>query len=138
MLCNLDSFDKRAEPSEDWDFFITISKLNPQIAHINKVLFQWNLSSSSQSANLQRETMALDYIINKHASYILTETSTFNLSLQFRKLGHLYFKLRNEKKSIFYYCKARKINPYSIKNWFFISFNYLPNLCKNFLIQKIS
>ena len=137
LLNNLDGFDKKAEPSEDWDFFITISKLKPQIAHISEFLFQWNLSISSQSSNLQNEAAALDYIINKHAFYILAETSARNLSFQFRKLGHMYFKLRNKNKSVFYYYKAKKIYPYSIKNWIFILFNYLPISCQGFLIKRM-
>ena len=30
ILANLDCFDYKAEPSEDWDFFISLSKVNPK------------------------------------------------------------------------------------------------------------
>ena len=43
------AFDSQAIPSEDWDFFITISKLNPIVVHCKYVSFIWNVSHISHS-----------------------------------------------------------------------------------------
>ena len=63
-------FDENSVPSEDWDFFISLSKKNILVKNINKSLFSWNLSSDSQSSNLTNEANAIGYVVNKHKNYI--------------------------------------------------------------------
>ena len=60
-----------AEPSEDWDFFLSISQNNITVDIVEKILFQWNLTESSQSSNYTKETCALQYIVSKHKQHII-------------------------------------------------------------------
>ena len=109
-------FDSQAEPSEDWDWFLSISKYNPKIYNINSILFQWNYSSSSQSANRIKEMEAIKYIINKHKKYILNSSNKNNLSLQYRRIAGMCLENNNVKMAKKYYNAAFTCNLLSIKN----------------------
>ena len=50
ILQHIDGFDPKSEPSEDWNFFIELSKHSPQVKHIKIFGFQWNFSQHSQSS----------------------------------------------------------------------------------------
>ena len=116
LINNIDSFDSQSEPSEDWDFFISISKVNPKIENINKNLFEWNLNHNSQSSDYYKETCAIEYIIGKHGSYMKEIGGKKILSLQYRKLASMFFYSNDYKKMKYYYIKAFKENKLSIKN----------------------
>ena len=109
-------FDSQAEPSEDWDWFLSVSKYNPKIYNINSILFQWNYSSSSQSANTIKEMEAIKYIVSKHKKYILNSSNKNNLSLQYRRIAGMCLKNNNVKMANKYYNDAFFCNPLSIKN----------------------
>jgi len=113
---NMVLFDSSAEPSEDWDWFISVSKQRPLFDNIKHSLFQWNLSSVSQSSNLIRETNAIEYIVKKHFDYFQENSNNQNISLQYRRLGGMFYKNKNFKKSKEYYSLAFSKHPFSIKN----------------------
>ena len=113
-------FDSKAIPSEDWDFFITLSKQKILVAHIDTSLFVWNFSQESQSSHLINETNALEYIINKHRDYIKNTTTKANLGAHYRKLAHMFVKINNKNKSYQYYRRAFTCNFLSIKNALFL------------------
>ncbi len=113
---NMVLFDSAAEPSEDWDWFISISKQRPIFNNIKKPLFQWNLSSMSQSSDLIKETNAIEYILKKHLDYFQNKSNNQNISLQYRRLGGMFYKNKNLKKSKHYYSLAFSTHPFSIKN----------------------
>lgn len=116
ILKNMFLFDSAAEPSEDWDWFISISKKEPLFNNIKQPLFQWNLSTMSQSSNLIRETNAIEYILKKHFNYFQKKSNNQNISLQYRRLGGMFYKNKNFKKSKHYYSLAFSKYPFSIKN----------------------
>jgi len=118
ILKHLSSFDSLAEPSEDWDWFISISKEKIKFENVNKLLFQWNLSKDSQSANTIKETQAIEYIINKHLHYFLQKSNYKNISFQYRRLGGMFYQNNKPNKAKKYYNLAFKTNPWSIKNIF--------------------
>ena len=109
-------FDSASEPSEDWDWFISISKFNPIIHNINIDLFQWNRTQQSQSSNTIKETKAIAYIIKKHHKYILAVSSKKNLAFQYRKLAGMYYKTNNFGLAKYYYNYAFQYNSLSLKN----------------------
>ena len=113
---NIDSFDNQSEPSEDWDFFISISKVIPKVENINMNLFQWNLSDNSQSSNYYKESCAIEYIINKHRNYIKEIGGKNILSFQYRKLASMFFYSNDYNKTKHYYIQAIKEDKLSIKN----------------------
>ena len=82
-------FDQKAFPSEDWDFFIQLSKKKLKTINISKPLFIWNLSKDSQSSDFKNESNAINYIIKKHNQYLLGTTSFKNICLLYRKEAHL-------------------------------------------------
>ena len=116
LLNNIDSFDNQSEPSEDWDFFISISKVNPKVENINMNLFKWNLSDNSQSSNYYKESCAIEYIINKHRNYINKIGGKNILSFQYRKLASMFFYSNDYNKTKHYYIQAIKADKLSIKN----------------------
>ena len=116
LLNNIDSFDNQSEPSEDWDFFISISKVKPKVENINMNLFEWNLNHNSQSSDYYKETFAIEYIINKHRNYIKTIGGKKILSYQYRKLASMFFYSNDYKKTKYYYIQAIKEDGLSIKN----------------------
>ena len=68
-------FDQKSVPSEDWNFFIELSKLELKIAYLNESLFTWNLNYDNQSLNLKNEANALSYIVEKHFDYLMSNSS---------------------------------------------------------------
>ena len=111
-------FDNKALPSEDWDWFISIARYNPKIHNVNTTLFQWNFSHSSQSANFEKEALAIEYIIQKNKQDILEYTNNKNLSLHYRRIAGLYKLSNNQNMVKKYYQYAFLSNPISIKNIF--------------------
>ena len=112
-------FDNNALPSEDWDWFISISQFNPKIMNINHVLFTWNLNLNSQSANIANEVKAIEYIIKKHKKYFLKYTNANNLSLQYRRIAGMYKILNKYNLMKKYYNIAFQCNRLSLKNIFY-------------------
>ena len=135
ILRFIQKFDKKAEPSEDWDFFIELSKAQPIIKHCDVFGFEWRLSKQSQSFDYEKEMLALEYIINKHKIYMKNNSMKF-LSLQYRKLGSMqyYLKKPNKAKTTFQY--AYKIYPLSIKNICLKITTIFPNRIYHWLMQK--
>jgi glycosyltransferase involved in cell wall biosynthesis len=135
ILGLIQKFDKKSEPSEDWDFFIEISKSQPIVKHCNVLGFEWRLSKQSQSFDYEKEMLALEYIINKHKNY-MKNNSIKILSLQYRKLGSMqyYLKKTNEAKTTFR--SAFKIYPLSIKNICLQLAANCPNKIYHWLMQK--
>ena len=112
-------FDTKSVPSEDWNFFIELSKLNPTVSYINEALFTWKIHSDNQSLNLEKEAIALEYIINKHYDYIKSECNVKVLANHYRRIARIYEKQYNLKNIKRLYIKAFQINPMSIKNIFY-------------------
>ena len=129
LLNHVACFDPSSEPSEDWDFFISISKSNPKIKNINESLFQWNLSLKSQSSLYNHEALAVEYIINKHYQYILKNSSFENVSLLYRKLASMFFIIKQFNASDQYFKKSIFLNPLSLKNLFLrVLFSFPKNI----------
>ena len=118
IIKNISSFDKQAEPSEDWAFFLSIANQNLKIEYINKTLFYWNYSQSSQSFNKKREFKALIYIVKKFTKKIYRLGGSTALSLNYRRLG---FLAKNDSLDLYkhYYKQAFITQPYNIKNIYF-------------------
>ena len=115
ILQYIDSLDPKSEPSEDWNFFIELSKCNPRVKHVPMFGFQWNFSKHSQSSSYEKETNALEYIINNHYDY-MKRCSTKLLSLQYRKLGSMLYYLKQYSRSKRFFNKAYTTHPWLIKN----------------------
>ena len=88
-------FDTNSIPSEDWNFFIELSKLKLTITHINEPLFTWNIHNENQSLNLDKEAKALEYIITKHNNYIQSEHNQIKLAEHYRRIARVYEKNKN-------------------------------------------
>ena len=112
-------FDTQSIPSEDWNFFIELSKLNPKINYINKPLFTWKIHNNNQSLNLNKEAKALEYIINKHYHYIKSEHSIETIANHYRRIARIYEKNLDFKEVKRLYNQAFQVNPKSIKNIFY-------------------
>jgi len=116
-------FDCDAVPSEDWNFFIELAKLNIKVGHIAEPLFTWHLNHDNQSLDLEKEALALEYIVEKHIKYFQQNINAHILSNHYRRIARLYEKLYlingNTKQIAKFYKKAFKINPTSIKNIFY-------------------
>jgi len=112
-------FDSQAIPSEDWNFFIELSKLNPSIKYIKEPLFTWHLHSNNQSLNFTQEAKALYYIITKHYNYIKKEHGFKMIAKHYRAIARLYEKNDDVNNITRFYIKAFKMNPMSIKNIFY-------------------
>ena len=126
LLQHINCFDRKSEPSEDWDFFISISKHKPTIKNINENLFQWNLSSKSQSANYKNEALAIEYIVNKHLKYILKNSSRKNLAVLFRKVGSMFFYIKSFNRADFYFKKSISLNPFDLRGLCLQTLFFLP------------
>ena len=126
LLKNLHLFDSRATPSEDWDFFISLSALNPAVENIDASLFQWNLSKKSQSANYQNEAAAIEYIINKHYHYILNNSSYKHLSFLYSRAGCMFFHSDQHEKCRHYFKKSFRLYPASVKNILYKTLCFFP------------
>ncbi len=135
ILNSLDSFDKRAEPSEDWDFFISISKKSLKIKHLDLIGFQWNLSQKSQSYNYKNEMLALQYITKKHF-YYMKQHSKQGLSLQYRKIGSMLYYFKEYSNAKKYFKNSFCLHWYSIKNIILLPIQYFPHTLYHFLMKK--
>ncbi len=135
ILSSLVCFDKNAEPSEDWDFFISISKKTLKIKHLNLVGFQWNFSQKSQSYNYKNEMLALQYITKKHF-YYMKKHSKKGLSLQYRKIGSMLYSFKEYRGAKKYFKYSFCLRWYSIKNIILFPIQYLPNTPYHFLMTK--
>ena len=112
-------FDSQAIPSEDWDFFITISKLNPIVSYCACTTFKWNLNPNSQSLDFLKEANALAYICKKHQNYITTNLNSQIMSAHYRRIARVYEKANTISQVNAFYKKAFKQYPLSIKNIFY-------------------
>ena len=115
-------FDNKAVPSEDWNFFIELSKINLTVSYVPEPLFIWNIHKNNQSLNLQKEAEALLYILKKHYHYIQSIHNNSVISDHYKRVARLYEKNYDNKKITQIkklYIKAFKINPLSIKNMFY-------------------
>lgn len=113
------NFDKQATPSEDWDFFITLSKLNIKIAYCAYNSFKWSLHQDSQSINFVKEASALTYICDKHYKYMLKNTSKKIMSSHYRRIARVYERINVINKIHQFYKKAFIEYPFSVKNIFY-------------------
>ena len=122
-------FDDSSVPSEDWNFFIELSKLNLKINYIPKALFTWNIHENNQSLDLKKEATALSYILNKHYNYIKTICGNVIISNHYRRIARLYEKINNEENQEYnikiYYTKAFQASPLSFKNIFYLIMIYI-------------
>jgi len=112
-------FDTKSIPSEDWNFFIELSKLNSKINYINKPLFTWKIHNNNQSLNLNKEAKALEHIVNKHYDYIKSEHGIEMIANHYRRIARIYEKNLNFKDVKRLYNQAFQVNPKSIKNIFY-------------------
>lgn len=112
-------FDTKSIPSEDWNFFIELSKVNPKFTYVNEPLFTWKLHNNNQSSNIVNEAKALINIVEKHYEYILNEQGTSVVANHYRRIARLYEKLNDIKNIKIHYLKAFKVNPINIKNIFY-------------------
>ncbi|MAJ45117.1 MAG: hypothetical protein CMF96_10300 [Candidatus Marinimicrobia bacterium] len=130
-------FDKRATPSEDWDFFINLSNFKLIIGYVQSPDFIWNFSKYSQSANYKKEALGLQYILKKHENTFLKYIGQNGISNHYRMVARVYEKgkLLDEAKGI--YRLAFKIYPKSIKNIFYMLISVLPNLLFILLVRFV-
>ena len=133
---HINKIDSKAEPSEDWDFFISISKENPRVENISENLFQWNLSKKSQSSNYYKESCAIEYIINKHKKYITKNCNSAMMATHYRKLGSMFFYANHYSRAKQYYNKAIQCNFFSLKNIIFKIIYLLPEKIASQIIYK--
>ena len=113
------SFDIKATPSEDWDFFISLSKLNIKVAYCSCNSFQWNLYKDSQSINFVKEANALQYICSKHYKYMLQLIGKKMMSNHYRRIARVYEKANSINQIHHFYKKSFVEYPFSIKNIFY-------------------
>ena len=113
------AFDDKSIPSEDWNFFIELSKVNPKFGYVNEALFTWNLHKDSQSSDISKEANALTYIVNKHFNYIRDAHGTIVVSNHYRRIARLYERLGDFDNVNKFYFKAFNICPIYFKNTFY-------------------
>lgn len=112
-------FDIKATPSEDWDFFITLSKLNPKVSYCACISFTWKLNQNSQSMNFYNEANALAYICDKHYKYMIKTIDKKIMSSHYRRIARVYEKTNSMNQICQFYKKAFIEYPFSIKNIFY-------------------
>ena len=133
---HINKLDSSAEPSEDWDFFISISKENPRMKNIEENLFQWNLSKKSQSSNDYNEASAIEYIVNKHKEYIIQHSNKKIMATHYRKIGSMFFYANKYNKAKEYYNHAIQCDFLSFKNILFKIVYSLPKSIASKIIYK--
>ena len=138
LVDHIDKFDQNSEPSEDWDFFISIAKSNPRVDNINESMFQWNLSNKSQSSNYYKESCAIEYIIQKHENYIITHSSAQRMAVHYRKLGSMFFYSNKFNRAKQYYSKAFTKYPLSLKNILFKIIYSMPQMISSPIINLLT
>ena len=140
LVNSLNCFDKKAEPSEDWCFFIGVGQNLTNFGYINIYSFVWNLNEKSQSNNYKKELLALKYITKKYYS-IMFKNSKNNLSLQFRKIGSMFYYLKEYENSVYYFKKAFETNKLSVKNFILMLTQIMPKklyfMLMNLYVKKI-
>ena len=134
IINHKDKLDFEATPSEDWDFFITLSKYQPIIHYKKGVIFQWNLHKNSQSYNVVKETEALEYIIKKHLLFFKQYPAL--LSKHYRIIGNRLYYEKQYARGDKYIKKAFKIYPYKIKNMLLKLLTVFPLKARRQLINK--
>ena len=130
-------FDSNAIPSEDWNFFIELSKLNLNIFYINEPLFTWKIHNNNQSLNLTKEARALEYIITKHYDYIKSAHNTKMIANHYRRIARIYEKINNFKEVKRFYIQAFQTYPMSWKNIFYYIAAIMGYQYSHFLIKII-
>ena len=113
-------FDSESTPSEDWDFFITLSQINPVVTYCRCNSFKWQLNKKSQSVNLVKEASALAYICDKHYKYLIKNVGKKIMSNHYRRIARVYEKTASMNQINKFYKKAFIQYPCSIKNIFYI------------------
>ena len=113
------AFDDKSIPSEDWDFFIELSKKNPTFGYVDEPLFTWNLHKESQSSDISKEANALNYIVSKHFDYISDVHGTKIVSNHYRRIARLFEKLDDFNNVNKFYFKAYNMCPTYFKNIFY-------------------
>ena len=117
---HINKLDSGAEPSEDWDFFITLSQISPVVTYCRCNSFKWQLNKKSQSVNLVKEASALAYICDKHYKYLIKNVGKKIMSNHYRRIARVYEKTASMNQINKFYKKAFIQYPYSIKNIFYI------------------
>ena len=133
---HINKLDSSAEPSEDWDFFISISKENPRMENLEENLFQWNLSKKSQSSNDYNEASAIEYIVSKHKEYIIQNSNKRIMATHYRKIGSMFFYANEYNKAKEFYNHAIKCDFLSFKNILFKIVYSLPKSIASKIIYK--
>ena len=126
--------DNLAMPSEDWDFFLSLSQYKPIIQHKQSILFQWNFHAASQSGHYHNETSALKYILNKHA--LLFNKKKKILGHHYRILSNRYYYDHDYQSGNTFIKKSLKIYPYSIKTIMVRMMLFFPVFFQTILIKK--
>ena len=114
------SFDSKATPSEDWEFFITLAKTNPVVTYCKCNSFIWQLNQNSQSINFLKEAQSLAYICDKHYQQMVKNIGKKLMSNHYRRIARVYEKTESINQINTFYKKAFQQYPYSIKNIFYV------------------
>lgn len=114
------SFDSKATPSEDWEFFITLAKTNPVVTYCKCNSFIWQLNQNSQSINFLKEAQSLAYICDKHYQQMLKNIGKKLMGNHYRRIARVYEKTDSINQINTFYKKAFQQHPYSIKNIFYV------------------
>jgi len=114
------SFDSKATPSEDWEFFITLAKNNPVVTYCKCNSFIWQLNQNSQSINFLKEAQSLAYICDKHYQQMLKNIGKKLMGNHYRRIARVYEKTDSINQINTFYKKAFQQYPYSIKNIFYV------------------
>ena len=114
------SFDSKAAPSEDWEFFITLAKNNPVVTYCKFNSFIWQLNQNSQSVNFLKEAQSLAYICDKHYQQMLKSIGKKLMGSHYRRIARVYEKTDSINQINTFYKKALQQYPYSIKNIFYV------------------
>ncbi len=114
------SFDSKATPSEDWEFFITLAKTNPVVTYCKCNSFIWQLNQNSQSINFLKEAQSLAYICDKHYQQMLKNIGKKLMGNHYRRIARVYEKTDSINQINTFYKKAFQQYPYSIKNIFYV------------------
>ena len=130
-------FDNKAIPSEDWDFFLNISKLDLNIGYINQLDFTWNYSENSQSANFYNEANGLNYILQKHKKLFLAQVGKSKLSDHYRMVARVFEKDNNFIEAAKNYKTAFKVDSLNYKNVFYFILLHLGETSFNFIVNKM-
>ena len=87
--------------------------------------------------NLEKEAVALEYIVNKHYDYIKSESNVKILANHYRRIARIHEKQYNLKNIKRLYIKAFTINPMSIKNIFYYMLVLIGYQYSQFIVSSI-